>query len=205
MVCNGDCLRFLPYKWRNDKRIVAEALRRSGKRLRWASARLRADPSVVKMALDSDPSGYCLRFASASLRKCSSLGLYAVRANGGAILHLDPVLLKDAHIVCQASLTFPALPLAHVSVRNNLELVTSIWQSCEQTLIGPNLSVLPFLEQNDLLETVAEHLEEDDVFLCRVRLLSGRTTLTSFPRDLLGGCRLAMGLSWSCSLVSGGA
>ena len=204
MVCNGDCLRYMPYKWRNDKRIVATALQWDGSRLRWASARLRDDLEIVMMAVDHDATGSCLRFASLRLRGCAPLGLHAVEANGAAILHLDPVFLRDADIVGRASLTFPALPLADFALRTDLALVDSVWRNCEQTIIGPNLSFLPFLEDDLFLEQVAKTIGEDDVFLCRVRLLSGKAVLTSFPATIWAGIdwrRDCLGLSRLFSVV----
>ena len=179
-------LRCIPRKWRGNLKIVAKAMQENGQAIKWASKDLRNHDDLAMAAAVQNPGGEFLQHVSARLRRCPALNLIAAGTQGSAIKFMDKVHLSNREIIFAASLSYPALPLADVTLLEDEVFVAAVWRRCRAALVGPNL--MPFVENADLLRRVAIEVAYQDIFLCRIRLLSGRATLTSFDRSTLTCC-----------------
>ena len=188
-------VQWLPRELRNNERIMRTAVKRKGTLIQWASDRLRSNLKMAKLSVANGEGRECLRYLSPEMRMNRAVVLEAVSADGSAIESVEEEFLDHEETVFKASLTFPALPLASERLQGDDAFVCKVATFCLDTLVGPNL--MPFLEETERLNAIAKEVE-DDLVICRIRLLSGRAVLTSFTlgmyHDIVDWRRDCLGL-----------
>ena len=83
-----------------DKEFTLQAVRQSGRALRFASETLQSDKEVVMEAVRQD--GYALRFVSETLQSDKEVVLEAVRQDGRALEFASETLRSDKEVVMEA-------------------------------------------------------------------------------------------------------
>ena len=156
---------------------MAAAILRNGCAIRFASERLRCDHVMVMLAIAHDPSHFILSCVSETLWADRHL-LVAVRGHGSAIHALHSSLLRDAEIVATACITYDAMSTCAPTFKTNKDFVLEVVDKCSSLLIGPHVQA--FAHDTDFLNKVLEITAANDIVLCRVKNLNGKTVMTSF-------------------------
>ena len=170
----------LPDSLKDNTKVMRAAVTQDGSLIQWASARLRADSSMVVHAVQGGDGPTVFRHVPEELRSNREVVLAAVVANCRSIQCVDKSFYNAEDIVMAASFDFPALPLASQRLLENKDFVHSVCRQCRARAIGPNL--MPFLEDTEELTKIAAWLQPA-IMLCRVRLISGKGVLTSFSTN----------------------
>ena len=176
---NPPALRSLGPQWQDYEPIVAMALDMNGNNIRYASERLRADEGLGFLAAMRDPSGHFFEHLLSPARDSKDVVLVAVKAMGHLIEKVHPKHLQDPDVVFTASLTYPALPLAHPTLLDDKQLAANIARHCRATQIGENLQHL--VHDVTFLKGIIAYTAREGIFVCRVWAMSGQCALTSFP------------------------
>jgi len=98
---NWEAIKSLPASFRDDRRVVLEAVRQSGWALEFASEALRADRDVVLEAVRA--TGLALQFASEELRGDRSVVVEAVRQSGWALQYVADNLKNDCSLAAETT------------------------------------------------------------------------------------------------------
>ena len=164
--------------WKDHHKIVRAAVENDGRLIKWASERLRSDESLVKLAGLNDPTGEFYRHITPEAQRNKKVALLAVKNNGALVKEMEVSLRRDRDIIFSACINYPALPLADETLVTDQNFSFNVVQHCMAVHIGPNLHHYVF--DDAFLSKVVQKTAEENIFLCRITLLSGKSVLTSF-------------------------
>ena len=175
---NPIMIETLAHLWKDHRKILKTAVKSDGRLIKWASERLRGDKNLVKLAGLNDPTGEFYHHVSPEAQRCKAVALLAVKNNGALVKDMDASLRRDADIIFSACINHPALPLADETLAKDENFSINVVEHCVAVHIGPNLQYHVF---NDaFLNKVIQKTAKENIFLCRITLLSGKSILTSF-------------------------
>ena len=126
---SGACLKDAKPQFQEDLEVVKAAVSNNGLALKYASEILRANESIVKIAVCSDPPHmeHPLQYASVELRNNKDVVLRAVKSSSCALHYASDMLLQDKDVMTAAASTtsFDVLEALNPYIRYDDDVMTA--------------------------------------------------------------------------------